>query len=214
MVWLSLLQPDGTSALQGWVGLHLQEGPGSKLNPPLSHRTGPLGRATSLPQEAGLRKRGRWASHLDSPPRPAPVRLRWLQCLNRTGTWGLGPHWSNSWQQKVTSELQNMPEASFKGGKERLNTDRDVRGDLKMRICTASPPVEVLTRGGPATAGQSCFTQARLPVLTQPVPGLVRAEPSWMETWWIPKKNSTNLNSDSKCDWVPLVFYVPRHLSL
>ena len=148
MVWLSLLQPDGTSALQGWVGLHLQEGPGSKLNPPLSHRTGPLGRATSLPQEAGLRKRGRWASHLDSPPRPAPVRLRWLQCLNRTGTWGLGPHWSNSWQQKVTSELQNMPEASFKGGKERLNTDRDVRGDLKMRICTASPPVEVLTRGG------------------------------------------------------------------
>ena len=83
--------------------------------------------------------------------------------------------------QKVTSELQSMPKASFKGGKGRLSTERGVRGDVKTRICTPPPPEEALTRD-PGTAGQSYFIQARLLVLIQPVPGLVTAEHSLTET--------------------------------
>ena len=144
----------------------------------------------------------------------APRGYCWGMSLNRTRTWGFGQHWSNFWQQKVTSELQSMPKASFKGGKGRLNTERDVRGDVKIRIGTPTPPVEVLTRD-PGMAGQLYFIQACLLVLIQLVPGLVTAEHSFMETWRIPKKNSTNLNNESKCNyWAPLVFHVPHHLSL
>ena len=81
----------------------------------------------------------------------------------------------------MTSELQSMPKASFKGGKGRLNTERDVRGDVKIRIGTRTPPVEVLTRD-PGMASQLYFIQACLLVLIQLVPGLVTAEHSFMET--------------------------------
>lgn len=80
----------------------------------------------------------------------------------------------------MTRELQSMPEASFKGGKGRLTREgrKGWRTDADLHTVT---PCARLTRD-PSMAGQSCFTQARLLVLIQPVPGLVTAEHSLMET--------------------------------